>query len=96
MQITDELLDKVAKLSKLEIPAEKREQMKGDFQKMLDFVARLQEIDTEGIEPLIHMTQEVNRLREDVPSMKLDRGEVLKNAPDQAGDHFRVPKILKK
>ncbi len=70
--------------------------MKKDFQKMLDLVDKLQEVDTTGIEPLIHITQEKNRLRTDEAVLKLDREDVLRNAPNQDGQYFRVPKVVKK
>ena len=94
MHITDELLKKIAKLAKLKLDGEERENLKQDFQKMLDFVDKLQEVDTEGIEPLIHITEEFNHLREDEPESPLPKEEVLKNAPNQDGTYFRVPKVL--
>ena len=96
MQITDALIDKLAGLSKLEIPEEEREAIKTDFERMLSFVDKLQEVDTTGVEPLIHVTEEVNHLREDVPRDRLTTEETLKNAPDHDGQHFRVPKVVKK
>lgn len=96
MQITDELLDRVCKLAKLEVPEGQREAMKADFQKLCDFVDRLQEVDTTGVEPLIHMTEEVNRLREDVPGEAMDREAALRNAPLRNESFFRVPKVVKK
>ncbi len=96
MKITDELLHKMAHLAKLEIPENEREALKKDFQKMLNFVDKLQEVDTRGVEPLIHITQEKNRLRKDEAILKLEREQVLKNAPDQDGQYFRVPKVVKK
>lgn len=96
MKITDELLDKIANLARLEIPDEEREALRHDFQKMLDFVSKLQEVDTHNVPPLIHMTDAVNRLREDLPTGEIDRKEVLKNAPDADDTYFRVPKILDK
>jgi len=96
MQITDELLDRICRLSKLDIPEEKRERMKVDFQKMLDFVDQLQAVDTEGVEPLIHMTEEVNHLREDLPYEGMGPDKTLKNAPERADRYFVVPKVVKK
>ncbi|MEL7532956.1 MAG: Asp-tRNA(Asn)/Glu-tRNA(Gln) amidotransferase subunit GatC [Bacteroidota bacterium] len=96
MQITDELLDKICKLAKLEVPAEKREAMKSDFQKLCDFVDRLQEVDTDEVEPLIHMTEDVNRLREDVAVPPMDREAALQNAPSRNEAFFRVPKVVSK
>lgn len=96
MQITDALIDKLAALSKLNIPAEEREAIKGDFERMLSFVDKLQEVDTDGVEPLIHVTEEVNHLRADRPEHRLDTEETLHNAPDHDGQYFRVPKVVKK
>lgn len=96
MKITDELLDKMARLARLEIPAEEREDLKKDFQKMLNFVDKLQEVDTQDVEPLVHMTNSANRLREDIPQGNLDREAILRNAPDADAPYFRVPKILDK
>ena len=96
MKITDELLDKMADLAKLELSGAEREAMKKDFQKMLDLVDKLQEVDTSGVEPLIHITNEKNRLRKDEAVLRLETQAVLKNAPDQDGQHFRVPKVVKK
>ena len=89
MQITDDLLEKVCRLAKLEIPTDKRAQMKADFQKMLDFVDRLQAVDTENVEPLIHMTEEINRTREDIPQTALSREQGLHNAPSRNDAFFQ-------
>jgi aspartyl-tRNA(Asn)/glutamyl-tRNA(Gln) amidotransferase subunit C len=96
MQINEDILTYTCKLARLEIPEEKKSQMLADFQRMLDFVEHLQEVDTEGVEPLIHMTEEVNRLREDVPEPPLDREAALKNAPSRNEAFFRVPKVVRK
>lgn len=96
MEITDELLDKMARLARLELKGEERAQIKADFQKMLNFVEKLQEVDTTGIEPLFHMTEEVNHLREDKPSLPLSKEEALKNAPESDGTYFLVPKFVDK
>ena len=96
MQITDELLEKMAHLAKLELSGEERAEMKEGFQKMLDFVGKLQEVNTTGVEPLVHITQEKNRLRKDVAVQRLDREKILLNAPDKQEGYFRVPKVVKK
>jgi len=75
---------------------EERENTKQGFQKMLNFVAKLQELDTEGVDPLIHMTEEVMQLLPDKPAEPLPQKLVLKNAPASDHEHFHVPKVLKK
>lgn len=96
MQITDELLQKLASLSKLEIPDAEIAHLRGDFQRMLDFIDKLQEVDTRDVSPLIHITDEVNRLRSDEPEAPLSQEDVLQNAPARNGNYFLVPKVVKK
>lgn len=96
MEVTDELVDKLAQLAKLEFKDEKKEQIKGDFQKMLNFVEKLNELDTEGVEPLIHMSDTVNEFRDDTLEHTISHEDALKNAPEKDSDYFKVPKVLKK
>lgn len=96
MQITDELLDRIEALSKLRFDKDERENTKEGFQNMLNFVEKLQELDTTGVEPLIHMTEELNQLIPDEASEPLPQKLVLKNAPASDDAHFHVPKVLKK
>ena len=96
MEITDELIDHLARLSKLHYSDSEKEKIKADFKQMLDFVDKLQEVDTDEVKPLMHMTQEVNHLREDNPVTPMNQEEVLRNAPSQNGSYFRVPKVVKK
>ena len=96
MNITDELLDKIADLSKLTFRPEERDAYKAEFQKMLTFVDQLKELDTSGVEPLIHVTAEVNHLREDQAQPTVSTQTALQQAPQQAKDHFVVPKVVKK
>ncbi len=96
MQINDELIDRLAMLSKLKFEGERKEEIKADFERMLDFVAKLDKVDTEGVEPLIHMSESVNVLREDVVSASSTKAEALKNAPHKDSDYFKVPRVVKK
>ena len=63
---------------------------------MISFVEKLQEIDTTGDEPLLHMSEASNVYREDVVSGSIDRSTGLLNAPDSDGVYFRVPQVIKK
>ena len=67
-----------------------------DLEKILAFVDKLNEIDTEGVEPLIYMSDEVNVLRADEISEETAQDEALKNAPQKDSDYFKVPTVLKK
>ncbi len=96
MEIDDKLVEKLAKLSKLEIAAEEKTKLKANFGKIIDLVDKLQEINTDGVEPLIYLTENKNILRKDVVENMVDKVEALKNAPDKDSDYFKVPKVLKK
>ena len=65
MKIDKKTVDKIAKLSKLEFNEEEGRLILNDMNKMLDFIGQLNELDTEGVEPLIHMNEELNKLRKD-------------------------------
>ena len=63
---------------------------------MIEFVDKLGEVDVEGIEPLMHMSDATNRLREDEVKGSVSREEAMKNAPESDGIYFRVPKVINK
>ena len=65
-----------------------------DLNKILNWVDQLRELDTESVEPLIHMSEEVNVMREDIVFNSVSHEEALKNAPRKDSDYFRVPKVL--
>ncbi len=94
MEINNETVDKIARLSKLSFSGEEKEAIKNDMNKMLDFVGKLNEVDTEGVEPLIHMSDEVNVLRPDVNVASISQEDALKNAPKKDSTYFKIPKVL--
>jgi aspartyl-tRNA(Asn)/glutamyl-tRNA(Gln) amidotransferase subunit C len=96
MQVDDALIEKLSKLSLLYFDEAEKEEIKSDLQKMIGFVDKLQELDTTNIEPLLHMSEEVNVLREDVAGNMLQHEEAIKNAPHHDGQYFKVPKVIKK
>ena len=69
--------------------------MKSDLKNILGFVDRLSEVDTEGIEPLVYINEEVNVLRADEVSNEVSQENALKNAPQKDSDYFKVPTVLK-
>lgn len=96
MEVTDALVDKLAHLARLEFDAAGKEDIKNDLQRMIAFVEKLNELDISGTEPLLHMTDEVNVLREDKVKGSISREEGLRNAPDHDEKFFKVPKVIKK
>ncbi len=96
MKVTGELFDKLAGLSKLEFDEASKAVILRDLEEMITFVEHLKEVDTAGVEPLLHVTEQQNRLREDVVKTEISREEALQNAPLHDGTHFKVPKVIKK
>ena len=96
MEVNDELVNNLAKLSRLQFNEQEKEIIKKDLQRMIEFVDKLKELDTTGVEPLLHMTSSVNVLREDVVQGSISREEALKNAPETDGVFFKVPKVIDK
>lgn len=96
MEITEETVDHIAHLARLEFEGDKKTAIREDMQRIIQFMDKLREVDTENVEPLIFMTNEVNNLREDVAITTLTQEEVLKNAPKKDSDYFRIPKVLDK
>ncbi len=95
MNVNDELVDKLANLARLEFNAEEKEEIKKDLQKMIGFIDKLNELDTTGVEPLLHMSDNVNILREDEITGMISQEEALKNAPFHDEQFFKVPKVIK-
>lgn len=94
MKINRELLDKIAHLARLEFDDKDAENMMRDMNALVNWVEKLKEVDTEGVEPLTTMSHEVNALRDDQRSKPLPSSEVLQNAPLKNEQYFRVPKVL--
>lgn len=94
MKLDEETLAKIAHLSRLEIDEKETDKMLRDMSNMLTFVEKLNEVNTDGVEPLTTMSHEVNALREDVVKQDLLHTEVLQNAPKKDAEFFRVPKVL--
>ena len=70
--------------------------MKADLESILGFVDKLSEIDTEGVDPLIYLSEELNVLRTDEIGEEITQEDALKNAPEKDSDYFKVPTVLKK
>ena len=96
MQVDDALIDKLAKLAMLQFDDEERAEIKSDLEKMIGFVDELKELDTTGVEPLLHMSNNTDILREDIPGNMINREQALQNAPLHNEQYFKVPKVIKK
>lgn len=89
--ITDETIEYVGILAKLELNDEEKEQAKKDMVKMLDYIDKLNELDTESVEPMSHAFDLSNVFREDVVVNGDDRENILANAPEKKEGAFVVP-----
>ena len=96
MEINEAIIDKLAKLSKLEFTSDEKKELQVDLQNMLQFVNKLNELDTTGVEPLLHIASNTNVLREDIVKQDFTKEEALKNAEVKDESFFKVPKVIKK
>nr|GFD10637.1 hypothetical protein [Tanacetum cinerariifolium] len=83
-----------AHLARLEFDPAREEQMLKDLNGILDWVDQLAQVDTTGVEPLVHLSHEINVLRDDEARNTVTHQEGLRNAPRKDSDYFRVPKVL--
>jgi aspartyl-tRNA(Asn)/glutamyl-tRNA(Gln) amidotransferase subunit C len=94
MKVDKNTIRKIIHLSRLEFDEKAEESLLKDVNKILDWVEKLKEIDTEQVKPLTHMSDEVNVLREDIVGNTLKHEEALLNGPKKDSDYFRVPKFV--
>ncbi len=94
MDVDKETLKKIAHLARLNFDDKSDDALLKDITDILTWVEKLNEIDTDSVEPLTNMASEVNVLREDVVKPHLSHEDALKNAPKKDSDYIRVPKVL--
>ena len=87
-------VDEIAHLARLEFNDEAKGEILNNMNRMLAFVDKLNELNTDNVEPLIYMTEERSVLREDEVKVTLTQQEALKNAPKKDSDYFKVPKVI--
>ena len=92
--ITADDVRKVAQLARLDLPEAKVATYTGQLERILDYVAQLEAVDTEGVPPTTRAVEVVNVTRQDVVVPTPVREELLNGAPQREGDFFRVPQIL--
>lgn len=94
MKITPKKVQELAALSRLKFEGAEAEAMQQDLEKILDMCEKLNGVNTEGVEPLIYMSETRNVLREDEVQQTISHEEAMKNAPKKDSDFFRVPKVI--
>ena len=96
MEVNHALIDKLSLLARLDIKPDEKEKLRNDLQQMIGFIEKLGELDTTGIEPLMHLTEEMNVLRTDEVRGSVSIEEALQNAQLKKDRFFMVPKVIKK
>ncbi len=94
MKIDLDLIAKLENLARLELTEDERKVLRKDLQEMIAMVSKLEELDLADVEPLRHVTEVTNVLREDKVEGQLNQEKVFLNAPDREGSYFRVPKVI--
>ena len=94
MKIDEAQVRRVALLSRLELSDQEVSQFSTQLSAIFEYIEKLNELDTDTVEPLAHCLPIHNVLRDDVPRPSLSNDEALANAPDREDEYFKVPKIL--
>ncbi|MEX1010761.1 MAG: Asp-tRNA(Asn)/Glu-tRNA(Gln) amidotransferase subunit GatC [Balneolaceae bacterium] len=94
MAVTSDDVRYVANLARLQLDDKEVESLKGDMNRVLEYMETLNELDTEGVEPLEHVAEAEPRFRKDLAREPVSHEEALKNAPDADSDYFRVPRVI--
>jgi aspartyl-tRNA(Asn)/glutamyl-tRNA(Gln) amidotransferase subunit C len=94
MKITLREVEHVARLARLALAEEEKEQMRSQLDRILAYMEKLNQLDTTGVEPTSHVIPMTNVFREDALTPSLSREEALANAPDRQEGFFRVPRII--
>ena len=92
--ISDETMEYVGILAKLELSKEEQKAARKDMERMLDYIDKLNELDTAGVEPMSHIFPVYNVFREDVVTNGDDRDNMLKNAPAEKDGTYKVPRTV--
>ena len=94
MIINKDTVSDIAHLARLELNENQTVQMASDMSEILDWMEKLSEVNTDDVKPLIHISEEVNVLRNDEVNNELEHERALVNAPNKDSNYFRVPKVI--
>ncbi|RCX16588.1 aspartyl/glutamyl-tRNA(Asn/Gln) amidotransferase subunit C [Anaerobacterium chartisolvens] len=94
MKITKETIEHVANLARLNLSEQEKEKLTLEMASIISYVDKLNELDTEGIQPTSHVLPVQNVFREDICSQSFDRDTILSNAPSSEDGCFKVPKVV--
>lgn len=94
MRVTKELVIHIAELAHLKLKEDEIEKFQNELNQILEYVDKLNEIDTSNVAPLSHPLSTINVFREDIVEKSILREEALKNAPEATEEFFKVPKVI--
>lgn len=94
MALTADDVNQIARLARLSLSENEAESFAGSLNGILDYVQKIDEVDTGGVEPTLRVARLSNVVREDRVEPSLSTEEALSNAPDKSGEYFRVPRVL--
>jgi aspartyl-tRNA(Asn)/glutamyl-tRNA(Gln) amidotransferase subunit C len=94
MAVTKKDIEKIAELAKLKFSDEELQNFTPQMNEILNYMEKLNELDTENVEPLSHPVEQTNVFREDKLKTSISTGDALKNAPAKDDKHFKVPKVI--
>ncbi len=94
MSIDNSTVKKVAKLARLKVDAKEEQNLKNELNNILEWVDKLQKVDTENINPMLSVSNEPMPMREDMVTSELDNKQILSNAPEKKAGFFVVPKVV--
>ena len=94
MSIDNSTVKKVAKLARLKVDAKEEQNLKNELNNILEWVDKLQKVDTENIDPMLSVSNEPMPMREDMVTSKIDNKQILSNAPEKKAGFFVVPKVV--
>ena len=94
MKIDSQTIYKMAHLARLNVQESEKAGIAESLEQILSWMEKLNELNTDGVEPLIHMSAEINSMRQDISSVPMNPGIALSNAPQSRDSFFVVPKVL--
>ncbi|MFK8005918.1 MAG: Asp-tRNA(Asn)/Glu-tRNA(Gln) amidotransferase subunit GatC [Saprospiraceae bacterium] len=95
MKIDQSLISKLEHLARLELSTTEKDGIQNDLNNILQMVEKMNELNTDDVEPLIYINEQQNVWREDKVANQVDRKDALRNAPDKNEQFFKVPKVIK-
>ena len=94
MALNQETIKNLSTLARLRLPAEREEKILSDLQSILDWVEQLKEVDIDGVEPLVSVTDGVAPMREDKVTEGDQQADLMANAPESVQGFYVVPKVV--